>query len=72
MLKVILVMYICSTTPGNQCRLIETSMNEFEDMYTCTVYGYAKSLKIVSNLGKDFVNKHGAYTKFNCEEQPIV
>ena len=30
-------MYICSTTPGNECKLIDIEDNEFKDIYECTL-----------------------------------
>ena len=72
MVKIILFMYICSTTPGNECRLIPTAPYEFEDIYSCTVYGYQYSEEIVAGLNKDFVNKYGAHTKFLCKPQFII
>ena len=72
MIKVFLFMYICSTTPGNKCMLIETEINEFNDIYDCTVSGYRQSEDIILELNREFVNEHGAYTKFLCQQQPTI
>jgi hypothetical protein len=72
MIKVFLFMYICSTTPGNECKLIETEFNEFKDIYECTISGYQQSEKLISGLSRKFVNEHGAHTKFLCQEQPTI
>ena len=40
---VVILMVMCSTTPGNDCKPIPTSQVEFKDMYECTVYGYGYS-----------------------------
>ena len=69
---VVLLMVMCSTTPGNDCKPIPTSQVEFKDIYTCTIYGYKYSEKIISELNKEFVNKYGVYTKFACEKKEIV
>jgi len=72
MIKVFLFMYICSTTPGNTCKLIDIEVNEFNDIYECTLSGYQQSKDIILELSRKFVNEHGAHTKFLCQEQPTI
>ena len=72
MIKVFLFMYICSTTPGNECKLIDIEVNEFNDIYECTLSGYQQSKDIILELSREFVNKHGAHTKFLCQEQSTI
>ena len=72
MIKVFLFMYICSTTPGNECKLIDIEVNEFKDIYECTLSGYQQSKDIMLELYREFVNEHGAHTKFLCQEQPTI
>jgi len=72
MIKVFLFMYICSTTPGNECKLIDIEVNEFKDIYECTLSGYQQSKNIILELSREFVNEHGAHTKFLCQEQPTI
>jgi len=72
MIKVFLFMYICSTIPGNECQLVPTEINEFKDMYDCTISGYQQSEKLIFSLPKDFVNQQGAHTKFLCQEQHVI
>ena len=69
---IVILMVMCSTTPGNQCQPIATPEIQFEDMYNCTVYGYSYSEKIISELSPEFVNKYGVYTKFYCESREVV
>ena len=69
---IVLLMVMCSTTPGNNCKVIDTPQIEFEDIYNCTVYGYGYSEEIISELSPEFVNKYGAYTKFYCESRETV
>ena len=69
---IVILMVMCSTTPGNNCQPIETPQIEFEDMYNCTVYGYSYSEEIISELSPEFVNKYGAYTKFSCKNMQIT
>jgi hypothetical protein len=72
MTKFILLMFICSTTPGNECKLIDIEINQFNDMYECTLSGYQQSKDIILELNRKFVNEHGAHTKFMCIPQPTV
>ena len=72
MIKVFLFMYICSTTPGNECKLIDIEVNQFKDIYECTLSGYQQSKDIILELSREFVNKHGAHTKFLCQEQSTI
>jgi len=66
-MKYILILWICSSVPGNECKLLQTSEYLFKDVYDCTVYGYDFSHKLISEFSREFVNEHGAYTKFMCE-----
>ena len=72
MIKVFLFMYICSTVPGNECKLIPIKTNGFDDVYDCTVYGYQYSSDLIKELDRKFVNEQGVYTKFMCVPQPII
>ena len=72
MVKIFLFMYICSTTLGNECKLIDIEDNEFKDIYECTLSGYQQSEDIILELSREFVNKHGAHTKFLCQEQSTI
>jgi len=55
-IKVFLVMYMCSTTPGNNCLIIPTPIEEFPDVFECTRYGYIYSNDIMKTLTREFVN----------------
>ena len=69
---VVILMVMCSTTPGNKCQPISTTQIEFKDMYECTVYGYSYSEQVIIELGAEFINTYGAYTKFACEQKELV
>ena len=72
MIKIVLLMYMCSTTIGNKCQIIPTPIQEFKDVFECTKHGYIYSSDIMATLKREFVNKYGAHTKFTCEEQKII
>ena len=69
---VVLIMLMCSTTPGNECKTIPTPQVQFKDIYTCTVFGYKYSEQVISSLTPEFVNKYGAYTRFVCEKRQVI
>jgi len=69
---VVLIMLMCSTTPGNKCKAIPTPIVQFNDLYTCTVFGYKYSEQVISSLTPEFVNKYGAYTRFMCEKRQVI
>jgi len=72
MTKVFLFMWMCSSVPGNECIKIPTPEFSFNDLYDCTVYGYAHSEDIIVSLTRDFVNEKQVFTKFSCNFQQIV
>ena len=65
-------MWMCSSVPGNECIKISTPEFSFNDLYDCTVYGYAHSEDIIVSLTRDFVNEKQVFTKFSCNFQQIV
>jgi len=69
---IVMLMVMCSTTPATQCQPIATPEIQFKDMYGCTVYGYSYSEQIIIELGAEFINTYGAYTKFSCEQKELV
>jgi len=72
MVKVYLIMLMCSTTPGNDCQIIPTPRSEFKDLFECTRYGYIYSNNIMGTLNREFVNKYGAHTRFTCQPQETI
>ena len=68
-MEYLLVMWLCSTVPGNECRKIETEIKEFKDHYECSIYGYNTSVDIIKKIEKEFVNSYGIHTKFICPIQ---
>jgi len=72
MIKVILIMYMCSSVQGNDCKVIPMLNEEFPDLFECTRYGYIYSNDIMKTLSREFVNKYGAHTRFTCQKQKII
>ena len=61
-------MWLCATTTSTplNCKQIKTERVKFSDQYSCTVYGYSHSLKVIRDLGKDQINQYILFTKFIC------
>ena len=66
-MKVALVFLLCSSV--NVGCLDPTPYPEkFEDEYTCLLKGYDESKRLLIKAGKENVNKHGLFYKFDCFE----
>ena len=64
--KFILLMWLCTATTPINCQQIKTDRVQFTDQYSCTVYGYSHSLRIIRDLGKEKINQYNLFTKFLC------
>ena len=72
--KFIILMWLCSatiSTPLN-CKQIKMDRVKFTDQYSCTIYGYTHSLKVIRNLGKEKINQHNLFTKFLCYPEQYI
>ena len=49
-----------------------TDIDQFNDVYECTLYGYKESFNLISELNIEFVNQQGAHTKFICQPQQTI
>ena len=47
MAKFILVMFICSGVPGNDCKPMPTPIIEFNSYHECAIYGYEFSTELL-------------------------
>ena len=65
-------MFICSNIPGNQCKLIPTSIQYFDTYRDCAIYGYEYSLNMLKNFNPESVNEYQMYTAFNCKESQSI
>ena len=64
--KFILLMWLCTATTPMNCQQIKTDRVQFTDQYSCTVYGYSHSLRIIRDFGKEQINQYNLFTKFLC------
>ena len=72
MIKFVLLMFICSNVPGNECKLISTPINQFDTYHECDYYGYDHSSELLKEFSPDFVDTYRTYTVFSCTEQKII
>jgi hypothetical protein len=68
-MKYLIIMWLCSTVPGNECKQLPTEITEFKDHYDCAIYGYKHSVTTIESFDKDFINEYGVYSKFVCAKQ---
>ena len=72
MVKFILIMYICSNVPGNDCKLIPSPVEQFDTYHECAIYGYEYSTQLLKNFNSDFVDQYQAFTAFDCKENSTI
>ena len=56
MTKFVLIMFLCSAVPGNECQLIDTPINDFKTYHECAYYGYDYSSILLREFSTDFVD----------------
>ena len=72
MAKFILIMFLCSSIPGNKCKGIPTPIKGFETYRDCAVFGYEYSTEILKNFNAESVNTYKMYTSFSCQETKTI
>ena len=72
MVKFILVMFICSSVVGNDCKLIPTPIDQFNSYHECIYFGYDYSSTLLREFSPDFVDQYRTYTTFSCTEQNTI
>tara|TARA_R100001510_G_C7572780_1_gene148588 strand:- start:381 stop:593 length:213 start_codon:yes stop_codon:yes gene_type:complete len=64
-MKYFLTITFCSLL-DNSCVTPYTFNEAFDDLYTCQIVGYKKSIEKIEELGIDRINDYKIYTKFAC------
>ena len=72
MVKMVLLMVLCSELAGNSCKIIPTPQVLFNDYNSCIIYGYEYSYKLMAGFDPEWTNSMKAYTKFSCEVDKII
>jgi hypothetical protein len=70
-MKIILVMFICSGVAQN-CIPPITSPQIYEDEYSCMMAGYTTAASMTKDMGREEVNKHNIYIKFECHKSDTL
>tara|TARA_Y100001973_G_scaffold76982_1_gene112524 strand:- start:3136 stop:3405 length:270 start_codon:yes stop_codon:yes gene_type:complete len=66
-MKWVLVIMMCSQYQGI-CLDPHKFDEKYDDVYSCLIEGYNKSIEKTEELGKKEVNKHKIIMKFDCYE----
>ena len=66
-MEVVLVLFLCSSI-NKVCLDPIPYPEKFKDEYTCLLKGYDESKRLLIKAGKENVNKHGLFYKFDCFE----
>jgi len=72
MIKIVLLMVLCSEIASNNCKVIPTPVVLFDDYSSCLVYGYEYSHKLMASFDSEWTNSMKAYTKFSCDLDKII
>ena len=72
MKKFVLIMFLCSAVPGNECQLIDTPINDFKTYHECAYYGYDYSSILLREFSTDFVDNNRVFTAFSCKEDASI
>ena len=70
-MKIMLVMFICSAAAQN-CIPPITSSELYNDAYSCMMAGYTTAAKMTQDMGREEVNKHNIYIKFECHKSDTL
>jgi hypothetical protein len=65
-MKFLLTIFLCSTV-ANTCLTPHTFTEVYDDGYDCLMDGYSKSIEKMEEIGREEINKHGIYLKFDCK-----
>ena len=66
-MKVFLTIVMCSTM-AQTCIEPHTFPNSYNDIYDCLVDGYSKANNKIIEIGREEINKHQIYIKFDCQQ----
>ena len=70
-MEVVLILYMCSAVQKT-CLDPYVWPSRFDDKYNCMVQGYEESGKKIAEIGREDVNKHDIYIKFECHSYKVI
>ena len=68
MIKFTLIIWVCSFLGGQMCMPPIESPVLYDSWYECSRAAHKESLKMMSNLGYEVVNKSQIAMKYRCKE----
>jgi len=66
-MKFVLVIIMCSGYQG-LCMDPHKFPDQYDDVYSCLIDGYQKSIEKTEEIGRKEINKHKIFFKFDCYE----
>ena len=72
MTKFILIMFLCSHLPGNDCKPFEPEYNDFKNYHECARHGYDSAAEIMNEFSEEFIEEYRTYIIFSCREESTV
>ena len=66
-----LILYMCSVT-ANTCMPPYVWPTQFESSYECMIAGYEEAIRKTKEIGREEMNKHKIFIKFDCIESQII
>ena len=72
MTKFILIMFLCSGVPGNNCKSIPVPISQFDTYHECAYFGYDYSGSLLKSMGDQNVDEYQMYTMFSCKENQTI
>ena len=72
MTKFVLIMFLCSYIPGNECKQFEPEHNDFKNYHECARNGYDSAAELMNSFSNTFVDEYRAYIIFSCKEKSTI
>jgi hypothetical protein len=65
-MKFLLTVFLCSGI-SSTCLTPHTFPGVYDDVYSCMMGGYTKSLEKMEEIGREEVNTHHIFVRFSCD-----
>ena len=70
-MKIFLSLILCSYV-GDVCMEPYVWPESYNSTFDCMIAGYEEALNKMKEIGREEVNKHGIYIKFDCQPSNII
>ena len=71
-MKFFLVLYICSSVQGAECKQLPPPTEIFNNYKSCSLYGYYYSYNLINNFSLADATRFKPYTRFSCQGREEV